>query len=107
MTSRRRCFHFRDDINCYLNRFYENFTPRTLTVAVKEADARLGRRFKSTGASYEADLATDLNAIMRVPGERLAALRASCRQERCAAVAESKRNFKQGGVILVSEGCDE
>ena len=98
--------HFkRSVITCYLNHFYEDYTPKTFMAAVAEADARLGLQVP-TGTTA---LAANLSDIRGRRGEFMVSISDACRREICAAIEERRREVEGGGQVFmeVSGGCDD
>ncbi len=98
-------FHWSKDITCFLNAVYDRYTPQSFVAEVRQGDERLGRKWNGYGPSVIANIAADVAAIARVPGEPLSAIRRQCRVERCEKVAESQRSKQPGRVVLVDEDC--
>jgi hypothetical protein len=70
--------------NCYLNHFYEDFTPKSLMAAVAEADAGLGLQVP-TGTTA---LAANLSDLRSRRGKFMVTISDACRREACTAIED-------------------
>jgi hypothetical protein len=98
--------HFKTSvITCYLNHFYEDYTPKSLMAAVAETDAGLGLQVP-TGTPA---LAANLSDIRSRRGQFIVSISDACRREACAAIEERRREVEAKGLVFMdaSGGCDD
>jgi len=97
--------HFkRNVITCYLNHFYEDFTPKSLMAAVAEADAGLGSIFRPNESPRREPVRHPVGG-----GQFMVSIGDACRREFCAAVEERRREVEGKGLIYMDASgvCDD